>query len=202
MKPKRNPVFSIGHSTHRLERFSALLQAHRIGALGDVRSVPYSRFNPQFRREPLARALGELGIEYVYLGRELGGRPDDPACYQNGRLRYARVARTEFFRDGLERVLRGAGRHRIALMCAEKEPLDCHRTLLVSRALDERGVEVQHIHADGTLEPHDRAMLRFLERMGLEDADLFETRQARIARAVEHWEERTASARRTAAGKA
>ena len=116
--------------------------------------------------------------------RELGGRPDDPACYENGHVHYDRLARTDRFLSGLERVVRGAGRQRIALLCAEKEPLNCHRTLLVSRALDERGLAVAHIHADGELEPHREAMGRLLDMAGLSDEDLFETRRERIARAV------------------
>ena len=164
MNEARATVLTIGHSTHALEAFIALLQRHHVTAVADVRAAPYSRFNPQFNRQPLAAALGERGIEYVFLGRELGGRSGDPSCYENGRIRYARLARTERFGNGIDRVMRGTRRYRIALMCAEKEPLDCHRTLLVARALDERGVDVAHILAGGTLEPHTEAMDRLLDK--------------------------------------
>ena len=175
-------VFTIGHSNHPLEAFVALLRRHRVSAVADVRSAPYSRFNPHFSRGALAAALKERGIEYVYLGRELGGRPDDTACYEKGRVRYDRVARTGRFREGVGRVVQGAGRHRIALMCAEREPLDCHRTLLVARALDERGVQVVHIHGDGTLEGHGAAVDRLLAKLDPQpDGDLFRRQQTRAA---------------------
>ena len=156
----KHPIFTIGHSNHSLEDFLALLSRHRIGAVADVRSVPWSRFNPQFNRNALKDALGRRGVHYVYLGRELGGRPQDPACYEDGRVRYALVARTAGFRDGIARVTGGAEEHRIALMCAEREPLRCHRTLLVARALDEGGVEVVHILAGGSVEAHAETMAR------------------------------------------
>ena len=139
-------VFTIGHSNHRLERFLELLKLHSITAVGDVRSSPYSRYNPQFNREPLDRDLGDVGIAYVYLGKELGARSEDPACYESGRVQYNR-ARTELFQGGLDRVQAGMKNYRLALMCAEKEPLGCHRTILVSRHLSARGVHVTHILA-------------------------------------------------------
>ena len=187
-------VFTIGHSTHALEAFIALLRRHDVTAVADVRSAPYSRFNPQFNREPFADALGSEGIRYVYLGNSLGGRSDDPACCEDGRIRYDRVAETESFKSGLARVVHGAKGFRVALMCAEREPLDCHRTLLVSRALDERGVDVAHIHADGRLEPHDEAMNRLLDILRLPRDDLYRTREELIAAAIARQSERVAYA--------
>ncbi len=155
-------ILTVGHSNHSWEAFLALLTRHGVTALGDVRSAPYSRFNPHFNRKALSASLSASGIAYVWLGRELGGRPDDRACYEDGELRYDRLAQTALYREGIERVLRGAAEHRLALMCAEKDPLHCHRALLVSRSLEERGLEVAHILADGGLEPHDSAMDRLL----------------------------------------
>ena len=186
-------VLTIGHSNHPLEAFMGLLVRHRVTALGDVRSAPYSRFNPHFNRELLAAALKAKGIGYVYLGRELGGRSDDRSCYEDGRIRYDRLARTDRFREGLERVVRGAAEHRIALMCAEKEPLDCHRTLLVARALDERGMKVAHILFDGRLEPHAEAMDRLLAGFSPKpNSDLF--RDELIAEAIARHAERVGHA--------
>ena len=188
MSGTNGAVLTIGHSNHPLATFLGLLERRRVTALADVRSAPYSRFNPQFNREALRDALAERGIRYVYLGRELGGRSDDPACYEGGRIRYDRVARTDRFREGLARVMRGAAEHCIALMCAEKEPLDCHRTLLVARALEERGVEVAHVLADGGVEPQAAAMERLLVQSGLSpEGDLLRRQQPReelIAEAV------------------
>ena len=183
-------VLTIGHSNHALDAFIELLRQHRVNALADVRSAPYSRFNPQFNRESLAASLKAEGIVYVYLGRELGGRSGNRDCYDGeGRIRYDRVAATESFRRGLDRVVDGAARRRIALMCAEKEPLHCHRTLLVAHELDKRGVGVDHIHADGRLESHDDAMDRLVDLAGLRlDGHLFRRAQPRaelIAEAVE-----------------
>lgn len=186
MNETRDTVLTIGHSTHAIEAFVALLRRHDASAVADVRSAPYSRFNPQFNREPFAEALDQVGIRYVYLGDALGGRSDDPHCYQDGRICYDRVAETDVFQRGLERVVRGARKHRIALVCSEKEPLDCHRTLLVARALDEHGLDVAHVHADGVLESHGKAMERLLNHLWPADGLLVrpQPRQAAIAEAV------------------
>ena len=159
-------VLTIGHSTHSIERFLELLQQHGVTAVADVRSVPYSRFQPQFNRETLRAILKQHGIAYVFLGKELGARSDDESCYEHGRVQYRRLAQTPVFRAGIERVRKGSEQHRIALMCAEREPLECHRTLLVARELVAEGLEVVHIHADGRLESHDDAVTRLLQLVG------------------------------------
>lgn len=186
-------VLTIGHSNHPIDRFIELLRQHDVGALADVRSYPSSRQNPQFNQSPLKSALRDSGIAYVFLGRELGARPTDRACYKNGRVQYARLANTEIFRTGLRRVMDGTRRYRIALLCAEKEPLACHRTLLVGRQLENCGLEVAHIHADGTLEPHRDAMIRLTRMLGLLDQnDMFKNREELIADACTMQEERIA----------
>ncbi len=192
MNASRFPVFTIGHSTHSLEAFAALLQKHGVADLADVRSAPYSRFNPQFNRDALGPGLMAHGIRYVFLGRELGARPDDPSCYVKGRIHYARLARTEMFVNGIDRVITGAHNRRIGLMCAEKEPLECHRTLLVARALAEAGIIVHHILADGRLETHEDTMKRLLESFGLPQEDLFRSWDELIAEALVRQEERVA----------
>ena len=181
----KQPIFTIGHSNHSWEDFLALLARHGVQVVADVRSAPYSRFNPQFNRDALAAALKVRGMDYLYCGRELGGRPDDPACYDGGRIRYERVARTSGFREGLARVVDAAAASRVALMCAEKEPLDCHRTLLVARALDDEGMAVAHILATGDLEPHPKAVDRLMARFDLDpNGDLFQTREDVVAKAI------------------
>jgi uncharacterized protein (DUF488 family) len=192
MSATGNAVFTIGHSTHSAEAFLALLRQHEVGAVADVRSSPYSRFNPQFNREALEPFLKANGIQYVFLGRELGARSDDRSCYLDGRVQYARLARTTVFQSGLDRVLQGAARYRVALMCAEKEPLECHRTLLVAKALAERGQPVQHIHADGHLETHEAAMLRLLDVTGVPKEDLFRSREELLAEALARQERQVA----------
>lgn len=185
-------VLTIGHSNHPVAAFVELLRAHGVDAVADVRTSPWSRYQPDFNKDALGAALKAAGIAYVFLGRELGGRPEDPACYVDGRVRYDLVARTETFREGMDRLLRGAASRRVALMCAEKEPLDCHRTLLVSRALEREGVAVRHIHADGRLEDHREAMARLLAMHGLGGEDLFSSPEEREERACRKQAERVA----------
>src|SRR4051812_24196689 len=167
-------LFTVGHSNHPVERFIGLLQPHGITALADVRSTPYSRFNPQFRREKLQAALAEVGIQYVFLGEELGARSQDPACYDaTGRVSYAKLAQTPLFQRGIERVKNGAVEYRVSIMCAEREPLECHRTILVARELVRQNIAVTHILADGSLESHEHALQRLVVSLGLSRADLF-----------------------------
>jgi uncharacterized protein (DUF488 family) len=153
-------VYTVGHSNHPIERFVELLRRPGSTAVADVRSVPYSRRCPQFGRPRLERSLRESGIAYVYLGGELGGRPTDPALLKDGKPDYERMAAAPAFAAGLDRIVDGTHRYRIAIMCAEREPLDCHRFLLVSPRLLERGVGVRHILADGTVEPHEVTQTR------------------------------------------
>ncbi|HWW78746.1 MAG TPA: DUF488 domain-containing protein [Steroidobacteraceae bacterium] len=179
-------IYTIGHSKHPIDRFVALLQQHGIEALADVRSTPYSRFNPQFNREKLQASLAAAGIRYVFLGEELGARSKDASCYdQEGRVSYAMLARTPPFRAGIERLLTGMQQHRIAIMCAEREPLDCHRTILVSRELERAGVPVTHILQDGSLEPHRQTMTRLASDLKLASTDLFRTPDELIEDAYE-----------------
>jgi len=192
MSEQRYSVLTIGHSTHSLDVFIKLLHQHDVTALADVRSTPYSRANPQFNRETLEHHLKAQGITYVYLGAELGARSNDLTCYEHGRVQYARLARTDLFRSGIDRVIRGANEYRITLMCAEKEPLDCHRTILVARALTELGVAVQHILADGRLESHDATMERLLKVVGLRDNDLFRSRDELMVEALSRQEQKVA----------
>ncbi len=169
MAARGGEVLTIGHSTHDWTAFVERLRDHGVTALADVRAAPYSRFNPQFNRETVAAALGACGIRYVFLGRELGGRSDDPGCYVDGRISYERLGATRSFQRGLDRVAHGAAGHRVVLMCAEGEPLECHRGLLVAPALEGRGMAVTHIGPDGRPEPHGDAMDRLLALRGLRD---------------------------------
>jgi uncharacterized protein (DUF488 family) len=189
----QNTVFTIGHSTHSQERFIELLRQHGITALCDVRSKPYSRMNPQFNREELEEALLAHGIAYRFLGKELGARSNDATCYEHGKVQYDRLAQTELFRYGLKRVLRGLKEgFRVALACAEKEPLECHRTILVARHLVALGITVMHIHADGHLETHDAALDRLARMLNVPEQDMFRSREELLADAYRRQEERVA----------
>ena len=185
-------VFTIGHSNHTSERFVELLRQHGVTAVADVRSVPYSRIQPHFNRESLKRMLKEHGIDYVFLGEELGARTNDIACYENGRVQYGRLARTKAFSTGLDRVRSGSENHHIALMCSEREPLECHRMLLIGRELVTVGIHVAHIHADGHVESHTDAVKRLLKHLGMPEQDLFRTPSDMINEAYSRQEARVA----------
>ena len=167
-------IYTVGHSNHPMERFLELLQRHGIEVLADVRSTPYSRFNPQFKRDALATSLAQRGIEYLFLGEELGARSKDRSCYdETGRVSYGKLAATELFRHGIERLLAVAKTRVTAIMCAEKDPLDCHRTILVARALEARGEKIAHMLSTGEIETHEQVMARLREKLNLTAEDLF-----------------------------
>lgn len=150
-------IWTVGHSSHPIDRFLAFLTAAGVTAIADVRSTPYSRRHPQFNREPLRTALSEAGIAYVWLGDALGGkRGDRPA------------PAPEAVEAALDRLAGGAARYRVALMCAESDPAQCHRTRLVTPLLTARGHPVRHLRADGTLENHDAVAARIAELDGVD----------------------------------
>lgn len=195
-------VLTIGHSNHPIERFIALLAQHEVGVLADVRSVPYSRRHPAYSREPLERSLAQAGIRYLFLGKELGAKSPDPAHYEAGRVQYRRLAATEVFKTGLARVIEEADSQRLAVMCAEKDPLACHRTLLVARELEARAVSVVHIHAGGELEPHGILIGRLRARVGVPELDLLRTPEQLLDEVYALQERRIAFVREEPAGPA
>jgi uncharacterized protein (DUF488 family) len=147
---------------------------------------------PMFNRESLARLLKQSGMAYVYLGRELGARSEDPNCYEDGKVQYARLAQTPSFRSGIARVLHGATSESVTLLCAEKEPLECHRAILVARELELAGARLTHIHADGRRESHAELVGRLLITHGLDQPDLFRTREESVVLAYARQEARIA----------
>lgn len=170
-------LLTIGHSTHPIDAFIALLKQHGVTALADVRSHPYSRHFPQYSKDAIKDALAQAKIAYVFLGKELGARSENPACYRQGKAQYELLAKEPQFAVGLDRLRSGMDRFRIALMCAEKDPLDCHRAVLVARKVYASGVPVQHIHADGRLEEHAEMEARMLNLLKMSDADMFRSRE-------------------------
>lgn len=167
-------LFTVGHSNQTLRQLIELLQTHGVGAVADVRSTPYSRRLPQFNRPDLEVELPRQGITYVFLGDELGARRDEPEAYDGLQAAYERVAKLPAFQFGIERVIKGITKGlTLSLLCAERDPLTCHRAVLVSRHLANRGLDVQHIHGDGRLESHgelEQRMQRALQRLGVLEA--------------------------------
>lgn len=148
-------IYTIGHSNHHPDEFCQLLEQHGIDCVCDVRSIPYSRFAEQFNREAIKDTLNKRGIRYLFLGKELGARRTESDLFTGDLVDFEKVAVSAEFLLGIERVKRGVEKgYRIALMCAEKEPIECHRTILVSRALFEIGFEVFHIVASGQILEH------------------------------------------------
>jgi uncharacterized protein (DUF488 family) len=145
--------FTIGHSNHDAEAWLALLRQHEVEVVVDIRSSPYSKYVPHFDRELVQRALERAGIRYLFLGAELGGRPENPAYYDaKGRVIYGRLCDDDGFKAAIIRLETGMERFRIALLCGEEDPAHCHRRLLIGRVLTERGHTMIHIRGDGRLE--------------------------------------------------
>lgn len=178
-------VYTIGHSTHSIQKCIDLLSMHRVSAVADVRSSPYSTYNPQFNSEPFQQALRAAEIEYVFLGRELGARPADRRCYAEGRVRFDLVAQSELFRTGLQRLRMGMESYTIALLCAEKDPVTCHRMILVCRNLRSDGMHIRHILEDGSLENNTDAERRLMQELHIQDNDLFASDEELIQRAYD-----------------
>lgn len=139
-------IYTIGYGAREMEEFIAVLKRYGIAYLVDVRSRPYSRFKPDFSKEALEAHLKAHGIRYVFMGKSLGGRPEDPACYTDGKVDYGKVREKGFYLKGIGR-LEEAWRQQlpVALMCSEGKPEACHRTMLIGQTLVEREIEVAHI---------------------------------------------------------
>jgi uncharacterized protein (DUF488 family) len=166
MSQKRE-LFTIGHSNLSEEDFIRHLKQYNITALGDVRSHPYSRYLPHFCRDYLKFLLKQNNIQYVFLGDQLGARPSDQNCYVEGKAVYEKIANTVAFQQGLERVAMGTEKHRIALMCAEKDPITCHRAILICQYLQNFDLDIHHILSNGDLESHSQLEDRLLESLDL-----------------------------------
>lgn len=170
---KQLSLMTVGHSIHEWASFAQLLQEHNVTAVADVRSSPYSRINPDYCRDRLQQRLKAAGIAYVFMGEELGARRVERECYVDRQACYERIGRLPLFQAGINRVRVGLQDHRIALLCAEKDPITCHRMVLVCRQFRADPVDIQHIREDGLLESNVAAERRMLASAGVHSADLF-----------------------------
>jgi hypothetical protein len=160
-------LYSIGHSNHELDRFVELLRGQRVTAVADVRSVPASQRYPQFNRPDLEWRLKQERIAYLFLGDTLGGRPRGVDLYTaEGRVDYEKVRATAAFRDGLDRLRHALRRFTVAMLCAEEDPLDCHRGLMITPALEVYGIVPAHLRADGSVETTAEMEARLLAITG------------------------------------
>ncbi len=185
-------IYTVGHSNHTPDTLLRLLRLHGINAIADVRSSPYSRFASQFNKTELAALLAKSQIAYVFLGNYLGARPNDPVCYRNGKIDFARLGQTDYFQEGLERVRKGSTRFKLALMCVEKDPIQCHRTILVCRHLRAQDVIIKHILEDGELEDNRDLERRLMVSLRMATIDLFKTPDELVEDAYDRQGERIA----------
>ena len=172
-------LYTYGHSAHQFSYFLSLLTNNAISAVCDVRSTPYSRRHPQYNKETLSRALKNEDIAYVFLGKELGAKHPDPDCIIDGKVQFELIANKPVFASGLQRVIEGTKQYNVALLCAEEDPLTCHRTILVCRHLRHQFGTILHIRGDGSLEKNDVFEQRLVNAVGLEE-DLFQTKASII----------------------
>lgn len=146
-------IFSIGHSNQSIQAFIELLRQHNIQILIDVRSSPYSRYVPHFNSTALASAIEQADIKYLFMGKDLGGRPEGDEFYdKNDHVLYNRVAESAFFLTGIQRLKEIGRTSRAAIMCSEEDPALCHRHLLIGYVLAQQGVELVHIRGNGRLQ--------------------------------------------------
>ncbi len=185
MGRERLTVYTIGHSNHPIERFIGLLDGAGIKSVTDVRTAPVSRYCPQFNKAPLTASLKAQGIGYDFAGDVLGGRPKDESLWRDGRPDYHRMIATEGARVALEGVASRTATAPLAMMCSEKEPLECHRCLMVARKLAAEGVDVLHILADGSIEPQANTEDRLMAWADKRQPELFQTPAERLASAYE-----------------
>ena len=164
-------IFTIGHSNHNSDKFLGMLSKHNVEAIADVRSTPYSRHCPHFNQDRLKAALHKSGFEYIFMGKSLGGRPQSGTLYDSqGRADYRRIAQTPEFLEGAETLLHMAESRTVAVLCAEREPHDCHRALLVARELHQLGHDLVHIHGQaGDLLEHHTLVKSLMNKWGTKD---------------------------------
>ena len=146
-------VFTVGCSTNSLDDFLRLLKINEINCLVDVRSTPFSKYTSQFNKEVLKNFLNKNNISYIWMGKEFGARRDNRSLYSvHGYLDFEKVRKDPDFLLGVDRIKRGIIKgYKISLMCTEKDPIDCHRTILVAKGLEENDIEVNHVLQNGKL---------------------------------------------------
>jgi len=185
-------IHTIGYAAHTVESFIAALEKFSITAIADVRSQPYSKFKPEFNREKLKQVLINKRIEYVFLGDNIGARIKAPECYKNGQVDYELMSKHPLFQEGIARLLKGMENFSIALMCAERDPINCHRTILICKHLKKYQIQINHIIDANTFENHTKTEFRLLKLFHLENPDLFMNEAQRLTEAYSRQEEKIA----------
>jgi uncharacterized protein (DUF488 family) len=192
MEQNNKTIHTIGYAAHTIESFIATLENFKITAIADVRSQPYSKFKPEFNRENLKKALINNHIEYAFLGDNIGARIKAPECYKNGQANYELISKHPLFQEGIDRLLKGMENFSIALMCAEKDPINCHRTILICKHLKTYQIQIYHIIDANTSEKHAEVEFRLMKLFHLEQPDLFVRDSERLEEAYSRQEEKIA----------
>lgn len=179
---RQTPIYSIGHGGRSVEEFFGLLQKYEINFLIDVRTNPFSRFYTHFNRKNLEEICQQYGVTYVFMGDDLGGKPSNRSCYdKEGHVIYERVMETENFIYSANRIITAYNKNlKVACMCSELKPCECHRSKMIGRYLYDKNVEMQHIDKDGKLVSQKDVMLKLTNSNGTLDmfADMFEFKSA------------------------
>ena len=178
-------LYTIGYSNFSIDDFILTLKNHNIDALADVRSQPYSRFKPEYNKENLKRVLNDNDIRYVFLGDQCGARSEDENCYIGERADYNLIKNTVLFQKGLERIKKGLEKYSIVLLCAEKDPITCHRNILVCRNLKMDKLSINHIITKNEIEPNEESEKRLLKLFNLDQNDLFSDKDSLLNEAYD-----------------
>jgi len=178
-------LHTIGYSNHPIQVFIGYLKKYSIETIIDVRSQPYSRFNPMFCHDKLRQVFARHDVEYKFFGKHLGGRTQDPEYYRNGRVDYNLLSRSANFQQGLKLLISEIASATGCLMCAEKDPLSCHRTILICRRLRGQKIDIHHILPDGSVELHSDLEKRLVKTLKLSQLELFEGEDGIVERAYE-----------------
>ena len=168
-----NAIYTIGYSTYDMNLFIKTLKENCINAVADVRSLPYSKYKPEYDKDSLEKSLISAGIYYVFLGEELGARSKCENCYKGGRADHALIAKSEPFKKGISRILTGLEKFTIVLMCAESDPINCHRNILICRHLKKENIHIFHILENGKVEDNCKTEKRLSGRFLPGETDMF-----------------------------
>ncbi|MCL2116734.1 MAG: DUF488 domain-containing protein [Methanobrevibacter sp.] len=162
-----NTIYTIGHSSHKIDYFIKLLKKFDINLVLDVRSTPYSKYAPQFNKELFEKELETNGINYNFVGHTFGARQKDSNLYsEDGILDFDKVKESNKFKIGITKVINNVNIANIVLMCSEKEPIDCHRSILISNVFSKRNISIKHILANGEIETQRSLENRLLALYG------------------------------------
>jgi len=171
-------IYTIGHSNREANELIQILRHYKTQLVADVRSEPYSKYCPQFNKETIKQALANSGIGYIFLGKELGARPEDQNCYINGSVSFEKLRISDTFKQAISRLLDEAAKKSIVLMCAEKDPINCHRAILISRVLEQQGAEVKHIISETEMLDHLSFEKKLLRKFKIQET-LFDTESSK-----------------------